>query len=112
MFLKIYIYINLKLSVFPFSVFRVIMQRSWWTLDYFCVSFLELQRPWIDIQIQELYDKICTYIRAMQTSSLLYYLLCSFLLSVRKTNSKVSVRYSWIIYESFTYLALPNRLFN
>ncbi len=42
--------------------YRIAITDSWWALACFCVSFLQLQRPWMDIQ--ELYDKIYTYLRA------------------------------------------------
>ena len=71
------VFVKLKMSVFPFSSsYRIVIRDPWWTLAYFCVSFLG--------DIQELYDKIYTYLRAR----LLYYLFCT--INTPKTNSKVS----------------------
>ncbi len=46
--------LKVKLSVFPFSSTRKVQNRAirdpWWTLAYFCASFLELQsHAWMDI---------------------------------------------------------------
>ncbi len=57
---------------------------SWWALACFCVSFLQLQTPWMDIQ--QLYDKIYTYLRARRLDILCLSVL--FYHQHAKTNSK------------------------